>query len=486
VSIDSLLQSFQHFGVHLGLERIERLLADLGNPQQHVPLIQVAGTNGKGSVCAYLSSVLSEAGYRVGRYTSPHLVDWTERICLNEQLISPTALQEILQQIQAAINPDNESPTQFEVITAAAWLYFAQQQVDIAVMEVGLGGRLDATNVCDRSLVSIITSLSWEHWQNLGSTLAEIATEKAGILKPGCPAVVGTLPPEAQAVVAARIEQLNCPAIWVQPAQQDAGTKGAEEQGSRGARKSRGVGEQGSRGANKPTHLLRPSAPGHLCTETSAPPHLGTSAQNTSSLLTPHSSHLTHQWASYQGISYPLPLLGEMQLTNSAIAIAALQILQQQGWNISPAAIQTGMAKTRVFGRIQWTSWHDHSLLIDGAHNVAAAQALRQYVDTLDTSITWVMGMLSTKAHAEILKALLRPADQLYLVPVPSHSSADTRALATIAKESCPEIADCQTFPELFSALETAIASHHSPKRSLVLCGSLYLVGYFLSHQKVN
>ena len=181
-----------------------------------------------------------------------------------------------------------------------------------------------------------------------------------------------------------------------------------------------------------------------------------------------------------------MPLLGEMQLTNSAIAIAALQILQQQGWNVSPAAIQNGMAKTRVFGRIQWTSWHDHSLLIDGAHNVAAAQALRQYVDTLDTSITWVMGMLSTKAHAEILKALLRPADQLYLVPVPSHSSADTGALATIAKESCPEIADCQTFPELFSALETAIASHHSPKRSLVLCGSLYLVGYFLSHQKVN
>jgi dihydrofolate synthase/folylpolyglutamate synthase len=144
--IDSLLKPFQRFGVHLGLERIQRLLADLGNPHHSVPVIHVAGTNGKGSVCAYLSAVLTEAGYRVGRYTSPHLVDWNERICLNEQPISTNAFRELLLRIEAAI-PENreDSPTQFEVITAAAWLYFAQQQVNIAVMEVGLGGRLDAT-----------------------------------------------------------------------------------------------------------------------------------------------------------------------------------------------------------------------------------------------------------------------------------------------------------------------------------------------------
>ena len=185
--IDNLLKPFQRFGVHLGLERIERLLANLGNPNQRVPIIHVAGTNGKGSVCAYLSSVLTQAGYRVGRYTSPHLVDWTERICLNEQPISAPALEKVVRQVQQAIQPGTNIPTQFEVITAAAWLYFAQANVDVAVIEVGLGGRLDATNVCSQPLVTIITSISREHWQHLGPTLADIAREKAGILKPNCP-----------------------------------------------------------------------------------------------------------------------------------------------------------------------------------------------------------------------------------------------------------------------------------------------------------
>lgn len=180
-SINSILKPFERFGVHLGLERIEQLLHNLGNPHHNVPIIHVAGTNGKGSVCAYLSSILTQAGYKVGRYTSPHLVDWNERICLNEQPISIETLQNLLLQVQEAINPATESPTQFEVITAAAWLYFAQSQVDIAVVEVGLGGRLDATNVC-RPIVSVITSISREHWQQLGSTLPQIAVRKTGQL----------------------------------------------------------------------------------------------------------------------------------------------------------------------------------------------------------------------------------------------------------------------------------------------------------------
>jgi dihydrofolate synthase/folylpolyglutamate synthase len=193
-NIDEILKEFEHFGVNLGLERIKLLLAELGNPQTKVPIIHVAGTNGKGSVCAYLSAILTAAGYRVGRYISPHLVDWTERICLNEKPIAREEFVSLLEEIKATIRNRVSAapcPTQFEVITAAAWLYFAQQQVDIAVMEVGLGGRLDATNVCDRPLVSIITSISWEHWQRLGPTIAHIAREKAGILKPGCPAICG-------------------------------------------------------------------------------------------------------------------------------------------------------------------------------------------------------------------------------------------------------------------------------------------------------
>jgi len=453
VEIDAILNPFQRFGVHLGLERIQKLLADLGNPHHSVPVIHVAGTNGKGSVCAYLSAVLTEAGYRVGRYTSPHLVDWNERICLNEQPISTEALAELLLQVQAAIPEDSEdSPTQFEVITAAAWLYFAQQQVDIAVMEVGLGGRLDATNVC-RPIVTIITSLSREHWQVLGPTLADIAREKAGILKPRCPAVVGQLPPEAKAVVEQRINELGCPTVWVKPAVMLLAN-------------SENLSPQ------------PPSLPGKGGLD--SPLLLGEGSDSFNTKGGTKGGFRMH-WAEYEGIKYPLPLLGEIQLSNSAIAIATLQLLRSQGWQIPEKALASGMAKTTWPGRLQWTTWQNHRLLIDGAHNPAAVIALRQYVDTLNTPVTWVMGILSTKDHAEIFEAILRSGDQLYLVPVPDHTSADPNALATLAASICPELANCHTYPDLFTGLQAATSNiAEASERLIVLCGSLYLVGYFL------
>ena len=440
MDITSLLQPYQRFGVHLGLERIQRLLAALGNPHQRVPMIHVAGTNGKGSVCAYLSSVLSEAGYRVGRYTSPHLIDWTERICINQHPISTLELVNVLEQVQAAIPANTEeSPTQFEVITAAAWLYFAQEQVDIAVIEVGLGGRLDATNVCDQPLATIITSISREHWQVLGSTLSQIATEKAGILKPNCPAIIAPLPAEAKAVVQSRIEALNCPVTWVEPAQkfnrQNVVRAGFEQRLSSIAT---------PKSLNPPLH------------------------QNADAPL----------WASYAGIIYPLPLLGKIQLTNSAVAIATLQSLVNQGWQIPESAIVSGMAKTQWLGRLQWTEWKNYRLLVDGAHNPAAAIGLRQYVDTLNTPVTWVMGILSTKEHEGIFRALLRGGDRLYLVPVPDHSSAKPEELSAIARSVCPNLADCHTYPNLEAGLQAATAT--AADSTLILCGSLYLVGYFL------
>ncbi|MEH2467021.1 bifunctional folylpolyglutamate synthase/dihydrofolate synthase [Nostoc sp.] len=424
MNIDSVIQPLQRFGVHLGLDRIVSLLANLGNPHHQISVIHVAGTNGKGSVCAYLSSVLTEAGYRTGRYISPHLVDWTERICLNEQPISSEEFSQLLEKVQAAIRPEGESATQFEVITAAAWLYFAQQQVDVAVVEVGLGGRLDATNVCLEPLVTIITSISREHWQQLGPTLADIAREKAGILKPGCPVVVGPLPPDAEKVVRSRALELQCPIFTPQPARQ-----------------------------------------------------------------------LASGWAEYQtiqnskSIKYPLPLAGQIQLTNSVLALTALEILQQQGWQISDEAIINGMAKTKWPGRMQWTTWNNHKLLIDGAHNPAAAQVLRQYVDSLDAlnhkPVNWVMGMFSDKDHADIFAALLQPGDRLYLVPIsiepwPGRTSADLDYLANLAYSLCPELGDRQIYPDLFTALEAA-TSTATTDDLIVLCGSLYLVGDFLS-----
>ena len=417
--IDSLLKPFQRFGVNLGLARIKKLLADLGNPQNRVPIVHVAGTNGKGSVCAYLSSILTESGYRVGRYTSPHLVDWTERIYLNERAIATADLVKVLEDVRQAIDPQAESPTQFEVITAAAWLYFERSQVDIAIMEVGLGGRLDATNVTDSSLISVITSLSREHWQRLGPTLADIAREKAGVLKPNCPAIVGQLPSEAKDVVAARAKELDCPITWVKPAK---------------------------------------------------------------AIDIPHRNDTN--WARYDNIKYPLPLLGKVQLSNSALAIAAIELLQQRGWNIPELAIQTGMNKTRWLGRLQWSSWQGHSLLIDGAHNPAAAIALRDYIDTLNQPVVWVMGMLSTKDHRDIFEVLLKPQDELHLVPVPDHSSAKPEELAAIALDVCPHLNACSTHDDVFTALDSAIeqVKESETEKLVVLCGSLYLIGHLFQN----
>ena len=439
MNIDSVIQPLQRFGVHLGLDRIVNLLANLGNPHHQMPVIHVAGTNGKGSVCAYLSSVLTEAGYRTGRYISPHLVDWTERICLNEQPISSEELSQLLEKVQAAIRPEDESATQFEVITAAAWLYFAQQQVDVAVVEVGLGGRLDATNVCLEPLVTIITSISREHWQQLGPTLADIAREKAGILKTGCPVVVGPLPPDAEKVVRSRALELQCPIFTPQPARQLA-SGWAEYIGEAEGQRDRG-------------------AEGEI------------------------------KESAHHSIKYPLPLAGQIQLTNSALALAALEILQQQGWQISEEAIINGMAKTKWPGRMQWTTWKNHKLLLDGAHNTAAAQVLRQYVDSLDAvnhkPVNWVMGMFADKDHTDIFTALLRPGDRLYLVPIPvelwpGRTSADLDYLSNLAYSLCPQLSDRQIHPDLFTALET-VTSTATTDDLIVLCGSLYLVGDFLA-----
>jgi len=426
MNAESILQSYQHFGVHLGLERIKQLLEKLDNPHRKVPIIHIAGTNGKGSVCAYLSSVLTEAGYRVGRYTSPHLIDWTERICINQKPISPTELQQCLERVVAAPQNNTETPTQFEIITAAAWLYFAEQKTDIAVIETGLGGRLDATNVCETPLASVITSISLDHWQILGPTVADIAGEKAGILKAKCPAVIGELPESARIVVEKRIQELECPATWVKPAI-DVGQGLAEYH--------------------------------------------------------PHPEISVNPRSSAVKIKYQLPLLGKIQLMNSAIAIATLQILQNQGWQISPTAIKNGIAKTQWPGRLQQTTWKNRNILIDGAHNPAAAIALREYADRLNdrpSPINWVIGILATKDCDDILKALLKKGDRLYLVPVPDRNSSSPAELAALAQIICPELTLCQAFPDLTTALDAAVTGDNLT----ILCGSLYLVGYFMQQQQ--
>ncbi len=414
MSINYILQSFQHFGVHLGLERIKTLLNQLNNPHENIPIVHVGGTNGKGSVCAYLSSILTEAGYQVGRYTSPHLIDWTERICLNNQPIPEAELETILIKIKNSLDITQESPTQFEIITAAAFFYFAQKNADIAIIEVGLGGRLDATNVCDRPLVTVITSLSREHWQRLGPTIKDIAGEKAGIFKSECPVIMGQVPAEVKPIFESKIKNLNCPHIWVEPANSIDGNQ-----------------------------------------------------------------------VVYKNIKYSLPLLGKIQLNNSTLAIETIKILQEKGWDITDEHIKQGIKNTQWFGRIQWIKWKNSSILIDGAHNPAAAKMLRHYVDTLDKSVIWIMGMLSTKEHDKVFKELLREDDSLYLVSVPDHSTANPDYLAKLADKLCPNLIQIKTKETIFSALEEAV-KNKDYDQIIVIAGSLYLIGHFLGNIQAN
>ncbi|MEO0770980.1 MAG: folylpolyglutamate synthase/dihydrofolate synthase family protein, partial [Cyanobacteria bacterium J06649_4] len=392
-TVETRLQTYARFGVDLGLDRIEAVLDHLGNPHHRVPIIHVAGTNGKGSVCAYLASVLTAAGYRTGRYTSPHLVSWTERICIDNQPISWPELQSSLDAVEQAISPEEPTPTQFEVFTAAAWQYFAAQSVDVAVVEVGLGGRLDATNVCSRPLATVIVSISRDHWQRLGDTLGKIAGEKAGILKLEVPAIAGPLPSEAATVVTARAAELRAPLTWVQPAE-----------------------------------------PTIQSIETDSPQ------------------------LRYDGIDYPQKLLGEHQRINSACAIATLQILRTQGWQISDESIAQGMNAVRWPGRLQKDTWQGHELLIDGAHNTESARSLRTYIDHTypNQPVSWLMGMLQTKDHSGVFSALLRKGDQLHLVPVPGHLSAAPADLKAIAEKICPKLVKTELHPNLDAALTAA------------------------------
>ena len=203
------LYGLQKFGMKFGLSKTENLLQAFGRPQDQLKLIHIAGTNGKGSVAAMAASIFSRAGYRVGLYTSPHLVDFRERFQINGRLIPPEVTLDLIEEVKGRTNPE-EPPTFFEFVTAMALIYFAREKVDLAIIEVGLGGRLDATNII-RPRVTAITTLGLEHQQYLGNTLRRIAWEKGGIIKPGIPLVSGVTQPAAREVISQICREQGAP-----------------------------------------------------------------------------------------------------------------------------------------------------------------------------------------------------------------------------------------------------------------------------------
>ena len=198
----------------MGLDRIRKLLELLGNPQKKLRFIHVAGTNGKGSTCAYLSQILIESGYKTGQFTSPYVYEFSERIRINNEMISDNDLKEVTLRVKEAADKfaEDDHPTEFELMTAVAFVYFASQKCDIVVSEVGMGGRLDSTNVIEseETVATVITSIAYDHMQFLGDTLEKIATEKAGIFKSGVPIISAQQKIEVKKVLEDKAKELNC------------------------------------------------------------------------------------------------------------------------------------------------------------------------------------------------------------------------------------------------------------------------------------
>jgi dihydrofolate synthase/folylpolyglutamate synthase len=406
--------------IDLSLGRIERLLARLGDPERKLPpVVHVAGTNGKGSVIAYLRAMLEAAEQRVHVYTSPHLTRFHERIRLNGALIDEAELVGLLEECEAANGP---SPiTFFEITTAAAFLAFARHPADILLLETGLGGRLDATNVVERPLLTVITPVSIDHTQFLGDTLEAIAAEKAGILKPGVPAVIGPQAAEALAVIESRAAAVGAPLSR-------AGPDWRFEANDQGLTFVDG------------------------CTR--------------------------------RDFGRPA-LLGAHQIENAAMALAAAGRLGVFGLGDGALrrglaeAQWPGRLQTLTQGPLPAALPQGWELWLDGGHNAAAGLALAGELGRRrDRPLHLIVGMMNSKAVRDFLEPLAPFAQSLHAVAIPGESnSLSAEAVADEARAAGHAASLARDVAE---ALARIVAGAELPGRVLI-CGSLYLAGRVLA-----
>jgi len=420
-------------------ERIARVLEALGNPHQALPVVHVAGTKGKGSTCALIASLLDAAGYRVGLFTSPHLVSPRERICIDGKPIPAPELASLVSRLRPhlqAVQGPGGPPSFFEAYAALAFLYFAQSRVQAAVIETGLGGRLDATNVV-APLVSVITRISYDHMAELGSSLEEIAAEKAGIIKPGVSVVSS---PQLQPV-------------W-----------------------------QVLREA-----AARQHAPLHGVRDLPAPPRTAerwAEAWVEVALGRPRSAVVVLRHAGLDGISFDLkglrreyrdlhcPLIGEHQVTNAATAITAVELLPPS-LEVPAAAIREGLARVRWPGRLDIVSRHPW-IVLDGAHDAASAVALRRAVSLFAPErVLLILGISRDKDVEAIGRELCPLAHTTIFTAARTPRAASPQELQQRLGSWCRQ---AQAAPDVAAALEQARPL--AGTRDLVLVtGSLYLVG---------
>ncbi|MBN1853610.1 MAG: bifunctional folylpolyglutamate synthase/dihydrofolate synthase [Pirellulales bacterium] len=375
----------------LKLARMRELLDRLGQPQTGIPIIHVAGTKGKGSTAAMIAAVLSAAGFRTGLFSSPHLDRIEERFCIDglpcrrEELVRLVdRVRPVTIAMDAAGDDRSSRPTYFELTTALALLHFAAHEVDAAVLEVGLGGRLDSTNVC-QPRVCVITNISLDHTQQLGKSLASIAREKAGILKPGIPVVSGVCDAEPQAVIVDTARQRGAPLIQ--------------------------LGQDFDYQYTPPDRIDIPASPGLL-------DYFGLSASGWSPAIRPGQGVQDPRTrAGLPTISkVPICMPGRHQAVNAAVAVATVLELCRQGWSLNEEAIRLGLAKVSLPARIEVLHSRP-TVLVDAAHNVASMQALTETIQTMTSARRRILILASTrdKDTSGILDVLLPHFDAAIL-----------------------------------------------------------------------
>ena len=353
------IHEFNRFGMVLGLDRMEELLRRLGNPQDDLKVIHVAGTNGKGSVSKYLEEGLSACGYKMGLYTSPYIETFNERIRYDGADISDEDLeyygQKVVSAAEAMVADGLDSPTEFEVVTAIAFLYFAGRQADITILEVGLGGIGDSTNVVKSPLASVITSISYDHMAQLGSSLAEIAVNKAGIIKTGCPVIANVPQRDAAKIIARKAYAM--------------GSRLYDISGIRAA-----VSDE-----------------------------------------TPFSQKVSMELYEKSYSDVEISMVGRHQAENLKTALATLEILRKSGAvKLDREALYEGLKRARQPGRFEVIS-EDPLVIIDGAHNEAGAQALQETMAQhfAGKKILLVAGILADKEIDSIVKFLTKITDHI-------------------------------------------------------------------------
>jgi dihydrofolate synthase / folylpolyglutamate synthase len=411
------LNGLERFGMVFGLENITLLLQALGNPHLNLKVIHVGGTNGKGSVSAMMSSILQEEGYRVGLYTSPHLVSFTERIQIDGAEIPWEEVAALADLLRRRVEEEHipRRFTFFDFTTAIALYYFFLHEVDVAILEVGLGGRLDSTNVVS-PLITVITNVSRDHLHILGERIEDIAREKAGIVKRGTPLISGATQPEVISIL-----------------------------------------EEECKGKEAPMQLMGRDFGG----EKVAP------------------STLNFQGRRWRLADIRLGTAGSYQITNATVALGALEAWGEKGHRVGEGSIYKGLAKVRWPGRLELVQ-SSPQILLDGAHNPAAARAVKTCLEEeFDyRRLYMVMGIMQDKEVSVILSELVPLADMVIASSPHNPRALSAQRIAEIARNYCKEVAVIEDVGE---GVEYARKAAHEDDL-IVVTGSLFTVGEARDH----